>query len=89
MIEKIKQRIDQLESQVDNPEVLDQRAVDIKLETLKEVLQLFDSKATESQNVVDNEVKKEILNKIIANAKEELTEDNYWTFRGMLVELSK
>ena len=33
--------------------------------------------------------KEDILKKIIDNAKTELTEDNYWTFRGMLVEFSK
>lgn len=44
---------------------------------------------SESQSVVDNEFKKEILKTIISNAKAELSEDNYWTFRGMLVEFSK
>ena len=54
----IKSRIKQLELQIDNPEVLDQKRVECKLEAFRECLQLIKSENlpnyTEINKVADN-----------------------------------
>lgn len=52
---EIRLRIKQLESQIDDPEVLDQKRVEYKLETYKEVLQLINSAPNKTRIISENE----------------------------------
>ena len=73
---QIKQRIIQLESQLGDPEVLDQRKIEIKLEAYNEILQLIDSAPSESQSVVDNEEAKKICLECEGTGKRKIYYEN-------------